>query len=71
MMWAKSEFLGCARSAWLKNGVIPSQQIVCMYGPAGNIINEEVYRQGLPCSHCPLAAHCSRLYPGLCVRFIL
>lgn len=38
----------------------------CNYGPGGNIIRQQMYRRGSPCSACPADTTCSPKYPGLC-----
>merc|ERR1712079_380255 len=38
----------------------------CNYGPAGNYIGGEMYKQGKACTKCPSGTSCSASYPGLC-----
>lgn len=69
MIWAKTEYIGCARISYRpqnKNRIY--QYIVCNYGPAGNFLGSDIYEIGIPCSQCPKATSCSETYTGLCTR---
>ena len=59
IIWAEVTHLGCARAEW--NG---RQELVCNYGPVGNIRNQPIYLSGPQCSKCPKG--CSTMYKGLC-----
>lgn len=62
LVWANSKFVGCAGAKML-NGYF----FTCFYHPRGNIINESIYKNGVPCSKCSKdRASCSRVFYGLC-----
>lgn len=62
IIWAETTNVGCARAYWQgQNGY---QELICNYGPAGNVITEQIYITGTPCSKCPNG--CSSKYRGLC-----
>ncbi|KAK6758467.1 hypothetical protein RB195_015968 [Necator americanus] len=48
MVWALSYRLGCGVAT-----CATSTFVVCRYGERGNIINQNVYTTGAPCSNCP------------------
>ncbi|KHJ75279.1 SCP-like protein [Oesophagostomum dentatum] len=58
MAWEKSYKLGCAVKHC--SGMT---MVVCQYGPAGNMLNQEIYTKGAPCSGC--SGSCNRA-EGLC-----
>merc|ERR1712180_225947 len=49
MMWAKTERIGCGVTAF-RSGRFISRLYVCNYGEAGNILRQQVYKIGKPCS---------------------
>ncbi|RCN39083.1 SCP-like protein [Ancylostoma caninum] len=53
MAWATTRRMGCA--VVLCSG---RYNVVCRYNPRGNIVGEEIYRRGRPCSLCPLHTTC-------------
>ncbi|KAE8748255.1 hypothetical protein FOCC_FOCC005094 [Frankliniella occidentalis] len=55
--------VGCGRARYEENG-LPTQLLVCNYGPGGNVETEPLYRAGAPCSGC--GSGCSATYPSLC-----
>lgn len=69
MIWATTEYIGCARVSYRpekKNRIY--QYVVCNYGPAGNVHERDIYEIGTPCSKCPSGTNCSETYPGLCAH---
>ncbi|KAK5965030.1 hypothetical protein GCK32_010888 [Trichostrongylus colubriformis] len=65
MAWATTREVGCGAQRCGANTVV-----VCRYSPRGNIVNENIYRQGQMCSSCPyggcITAHGQQ---GLCPAF--
>lgn len=66
MMWARSEFFGCA-GARMFDGFL----VTCYYHPSGNRQGESVFEQSTNendvCTECPeWRASCSRVLTGLC-----
>ena len=57
--------VGCGYSMYFSGGLW-NKLYVCNYGPHGNAMYHEMYKQGKACSHCPIGTVCSRQYPGLC-----
>ncbi|KHJ96002.1 hypothetical protein OESDEN_04044, partial [Oesophagostomum dentatum] len=47
MVWARSTKVGCAVV-----NCNSSTFTVCRYSPAGNILNQQIYQVGKPCSMC-------------------
>jgi len=69
MMWANTHKIGCGyimfqEKVWWKLRAVWKKLYVCNYGPAGNIMFNEMYKKGSQCSAC--SQTCSRTYPGLC-----
>lgn len=64
-MWGTSFKVGCGFSMY-KEGGWWKKLYTCNYGPGGNIIRQQMYRRGSPCSACPADTTCSPKYPGLC-----
>uniref|UniRef100_A0A2C9KP57 SCP domain-containing protein n=1 Tax=Biomphalaria glabrata TaxID=6526 RepID=A0A2C9KP57_BIOGL len=65
VVWAKSYALGCGKRLCLKltsvkwTSPVPSANLVtCQYGPAGNIIGDPLYIDGMACSMCPPERYC-------------
>ncbi|KAH7691340.1 venom allergen-like protein vap-2, partial [Aphelenchoides avenae] len=48
MAWAKTVKLGCGVKSCPGVGTI----VVCNYSPAGNYLNQLIYKAGTPCSAC-------------------
>nr|AII97542.1 BLTX139 [Nephila pilipes] len=74
VVWAKSWRVGCGRSLYKAKGWFTSF-LVCNYGPAGNMMGDEMYKAGRTCSACPsntcCGSSCGRYginsdYEGLC-----
>ncbi|KFM79245.1 Venom allergen 5, partial [Stegodyphus mimosarum] len=70
MVWADTWKIGCGYIVY-KNGNAYRQFFVCNYGPQGNILNQPMYKPGLPCTGCPSNSCCGNgckhvVYPGLC-----
>ncbi|KIH59591.1 hypothetical protein ANCDUO_10167 [Ancylostoma duodenale] len=53
MAWATTRRLGCAVVKC--NG---RYNVVCRYSGRGNIVGEEIYKRGRPCSQCPPGTTC-------------
>lgn len=66
LAWSETYLVGCARARYMSEHNLPSEYLVCNYGPGGNIFGNSLYREGPACSRCPLG--CSDRYPGLCLR---
>jgi len=63
LVWAATTQVGCGATSF-KEGRWFSTLYTCNYGPGGNIIRGQMYRQGRACSACQ--DNCSLQYPGLC-----
>ncbi|GIY35593.1 hypothetical protein CDAR_563111 [Caerostris darwini] len=69
--WAKTWRIGCGYTGFV-NGLSFRRFYVCNYGPAGNILNEPMYKTGDSCSDCPINSCCGQNctqeaeFPGLC-----
>uniref|UniRef100_A0A336LND2 CSON007401 protein n=1 Tax=Culicoides sonorensis TaxID=179676 RepID=A0A336LND2_CULSO len=66
MMWARTQFLGCA-GALMYDGFL----VTCYYHPKGNVIGKPIFLRGDSnndvCSKCSvLRPSCSRTLTGLC-----
>merc|ERR1711874_409174 len=57
--------VGCGATSY-KNGRWFSTLYTCNYGPNGNFINGQMYKQGPACSACGNGEQCSTSFPGLC-----
>lgn len=66
LIWAKTTHIGCARAVGIKNASHIALHITCNYGPAGNNMDEPIYRKGTGCSACPSGIPCNTDYPSLC-----
>ncbi|KAE8737646.1 hypothetical protein FOCC_FOCC016890, partial [Frankliniella occidentalis] len=66
LAWSDTYLVGCGRTRYMSEHGLPSEYLVCNYGPGGNVFGNALYREGPPCSRCPLS--CSDRYPGLCAR---
>ena len=65
LVWAESDRVGCGATSYTE-GQWFTTLYVCNYGPNGNYIQGQMYRQGTPCSLCEAGYQCSSQYPGLC-----
>ncbi|CAL1261178.1 unnamed protein product [Larinioides sclopetarius] len=71
VIWSETWRLGCGYTSY-KAGKKYKRFYVCNYGPSGNMLNQPVYKQGQPCSACPVNTCCGSScksgpnYPGLC-----
>lgn len=67
-MWADTSTVGCGVTTYK---VSRWYQVLytCNYGPGGNYIRGEMYKQGSACSQCPSNTRCSQQYSGLCTTF--
>ena len=74
LLWAKTWRIGCGFLYFSSDGRTFSD-LVCNYGPRGNIEGEEVYKEGSACSACPANTCCGddckkygimASYDGLC-----
>jgi len=65
LVWAETYKIGCGATTY-KEGKWYSTLYTCNYGPNGNFIKGQMYKQGPGCSACPRGTSCSRQFPGLC-----
>jgi len=65
LIWAETYKVGCGATTY-KDGKWFATLYTCNYGPNGNFIRGQMYRQGRACSECPDSMSCSRSFPGLC-----
>ncbi|CAH0558153.1 unnamed protein product [Brassicogethes aeneus] len=61
LVWAKSEFIGCAASTDGKK-----LYFGCNYGPAGNVKGAGILKWGTPCTECENSLKCNQKYESLC-----
>ena len=67
LVWADTDKVGCGATSF-KNGRWFSTLYTCNYGPNGNYINGQMYKQSRSCSECGVGEICSVDYPGLCSK---
>jgi len=65
LVWAETYKIGCGATTY-KEGKWFSTLYTCNYGPNGNFIRGQMYKQGRGCSSCPRGTKCSKEFPGLC-----
>jgi len=66
LVWADTDKVGCGATSY-REGKWFSTLYTCNYGPNGNYVRGQMYRQGPGCSACPQdSGGCSQSYPGLC-----
>ena len=70
MVWSTTNKVGCGVTEY-RDGKWFAKLYTCNYGPAGNYINGEMYKQGKACSKCPSGTSCSKQFPGLCGKILL
>merc|ERR1719245_2448515 len=66
VVWAKTDKVGCGVTTY-KDGQWFATLYTCNYGPNGNFIRGQMYKQGGACLDCEDSEYCSTEYPGLCV----
>ena len=69
MVWSTTNKVGCGVTEY-RDGKWFAKLYTCNYGPAGNYINGEMYKQGKACSKCPSGTSCSQQFPGLCGKLL-
>jgi len=67
MIWSNTNKVGCGVTEYV-DGKWFAKLYTCNYGPAGNYIGGQMYKQGRACSQCPSGTSCSLSYPGLCSK---
>ena len=65
MLWADTTLVGCGYTRYFSGGWW-KELYTCNYGPAGNVLDQQMYAPGEACSRCPAGASCSKHYRGLC-----
>ena len=65
VVWARSSKVGCGTTTY-KDGRWFTSLYVCNYGPNGNFLRGQMYKQGKACSACEGDTQCSSKFPGLC-----
>jgi len=65
VIWSETDKVGCGATSY-KDGQWYATLYTCNYGPNGNFIRGQMYKQGPPCSSCGQGETCSAQYPGLC-----
>eukprot|EP00092_Neocalanus_flemingeri_P074856 GFUD01092631.1.p1 GENE.GFUD01092631.1~~GFUD01092631.1.p1 ORF type:complete len:564 (-),score=152.43 GFUD01092631.1:25-1716(-) len=66
LVWGDTDKVGCGATQY-KDGRWFATLYTCNYGPNGNFIRGQMYRQGPACSACSQGGQCSGEFPGLCV----
>ncbi|XP_075409914.1 peptidase inhibitor 16-like [Tenrec ecaudatus] len=67
VVWAKSEKIGCGSHLCPKLKNVPESNVhilVCNYAPPGNVVGEQLYEVGPPCSACPAGYPCEESLCG-------
>jgi len=68
LVWADTDKVGCGATSY-REGKWFSTLYTCNYGPNGNYVRGQMYKEGSSCSACPAdTAGCSQAYPGLCAQ---
>lgn len=78
LVWAKTQYVGCGLAIYgdrnttkkINNKKVYYKRLVCNYAPAGNVIDEQVYQIGAPCSKCP-QGKCNNVRKHLCQGMFL
>ncbi|XP_023321440.1 venom allergen 3 [Eurytemora carolleeae] len=65
LVWADTHKIGCGLSSY-REGKWFASLYTCNYGPNGNFIKGQMYKQGSGCSECSGNETCSIDFPGLC-----
>ena len=65
VVWSETDKVGCGATSY-KDGQWYATLYTCNYGPNGNFIRGQMYKQGPACSDCRSGESCSDQYPGLC-----
>merc|ERR1719334_2034682 len=65
VVWAETDRVGCGATSY-KDGRWFTTLYVCNYGPNGNFIRGQMYKQGEPCTECDRGYKCSTEFQGLC-----
>ena len=68
-VWADTDKVGCGASSY-RDGKWFATLYTCNYGPNGNFIRGEMYKQAPACSACPAGTSCSKQFPGLCCKLL-
>ena len=70
VVWSETDKVGCGATSY-KDGQWYATLYTCNYGPNGNFIRGQMYKQGAPCSDCNNGESCSNQYPGLCGKKLI
>ena len=70
LVWADTDKVGCGATSY-KDGRWFATLYTCNYGPNGNFIAGQMYKQGTACSACSQGFQCSSEFPGLCGRIYI
>ena len=65
LAWSNTNRVGCGMTEY-REGKWFSKLYTCDYGPSGNYIGGQMYREGRACSACPDGTSCSTQFRGLC-----
>ena len=65
LAWSNTNRVGCGLTEY-REGKWFSKLYTCDYGPSGNYIGGQMYREGRACSACPEGTSCSSQFRGLC-----
>ena len=65
LAWSNTNRVGCGLTEY-REGKWFSKLYTCDYGPSGNYIGGQMYREGKACSACPEGTSCSSQFRGLC-----
>ncbi|GJQ80846.1 hypothetical protein Trydic_g14108 [Trypoxylus dichotomus] len=68
LIWARTQYVGCARIAFPhEERGYSTVLVVCHYFPTGNAKGQAIFKRGKPCSECGEYS-CNPEYPHLCGR---
>ena len=70
LVWADTDKVGCGATSY-KDGRWFATLYTCNYGPNGNFIAGQMYKQGTACSACSQGFQCSNDFTGLCGRICI
>jgi len=65
LVWAATDRVGCGLR-YYQDGVWFTTLTICNYAKGGNMVGDDMYKVGAPCTRCPPSTTCDATFPGLC-----